>query len=125
MFDDDVERYPDPKGAEAEFYSRYQRAKAERILMEEAGESVDSRLSWVDTIRGVPSVCVELKQDVVISLSYPDQAGVCRWTLFEKSKGTEPAFKEVCRCEITREELKELIRKQLTQLAHKDNQQSA
>lgn len=123
MFDDDVERYPDPKGAEAEFYSRYQRAKAERILREEAGESVDSRLSWKDTIRGFPSVCVELKQDVVISLSYP--AGVCHWTLFEKSKGTEPAFKEVCRCEITREVLKELIREQLTQLAHKDNQQSA
>lgn len=84
---------------------------------------MDSRLSWEDTIRGFPSVCVELKQDVVISLSYP--AEVCHWTLFEKSKGTEPAFKEVCRCEITREELKELIREQLTQLAHKDNQQSA
>lgn len=124
MFYDDVERYPDPKGAEAEFYSRYQSAKAERDLRDEARKlAEDSCLSWEDTIRGVPSVCVELKQDVVISLSYP--AGVCHWTLFEKSKGTEPAFKEVCRCEITREELKELIREQLPQLAHKDNQQSA
>lgn len=170
MFDDDVERYPDPKGAEAEFYSRYQNAKAEKILMDEARELAETLgpryeaggcLTWVDTIRGVPSACVELKKDVVISLSfaaYRDQAarrfmpwlssyvrypaGLCRWTLFEKSEETEQEFTEVmggvshrqevltiisavfCRSAITREVLKE-IREQLTALAHKDNQQSA
>lgn len=176
MFYDDVEHYPDPWGAEEEFYRRYQGAKAGRILdlIDDALELAEALSlgfmrntcrTWVDTIRGVPSACVELRRDFVISLAFAacrDQgiaarrfmprrtyvrypAGVCRWTLCEKIKGTKTAFKEVMggvsslqevltvlhevvtviRAGCGRSVVTNYIRDQLTELALKDNQQPA